>query len=485
MVSDATFDELGGKLSLVEKVGFGLGDTASNILYQAWSFFLMIFYTDVFGIDPKIASFMFLITRVWDMIVDPVMGMVADRTNTRWGKFRPYLLWLAVPYGFLAFAMFITPAWSQNMKIVYAFVTYILATTAYTAINIPYSSLMSVMTPNPKERTTLSQFRFFFAFVGMLLVTTFTLPLAKLFGADPTHSGYNEALGYSQSLGFQMTMGVFGAIAVVLLIITFLTTRERVKPSKEQKTTVREDLRNVSRNLPWIIIFVASVFWLIHNMIRNGMVAYYFNYVNGEGSKILFSLAFGSQKLDFDYTTTFMTVGTFGMMGGIFFSSFLKKNFDRKNVAMLLSIASAFLGGSFYWLPQENFVLLCIMNFIWSVIAGAIPVFVFAMFADVADFHEWKFKQRATGLVTAGIMFAIKMGVAIGGFLALFLLGLYGYEKQAIISPDVANGIKVLFSIIPACFILICGIMFYFYPINDKLLAKIEIDLKERKKQND
>ena len=163
----STFSNLGGRLSIGEKVGFGLGDTASNILYQAWSFFLMIFYTDVFGIDAKVASFMFLITRIWDMVNDPVMGMIADRTNTRWGKFRPYLLWMAIPYGVLAYAMFITPAWSQNIKIIYAYVTYILATMAYTAINIPYSSMMAVITPNPKERTTLSQYRFFFAFVGM------------------------------------------------------------------------------------------------------------------------------------------------------------------------------------------------------------------------------------------------------------------------------------------------------------------------------
>ena len=185
--STSDFSKLGGKLSFFEKAGYGLGDTASNILYQAWSFFLMIFYTDVFGIDTKIAAFMLLITRVWDMIFDPIIGMVADRTNTRWGKFRPYLLWLAVPYGLLACAMFITPDWEQKLKIVYAFVTYILATTTYTAINIPYSSMMAVMTPNPRERTTLSQYRFFFAFLGMLLITAFTLPLAKFFGANISH----------------------------------------------------------------------------------------------------------------------------------------------------------------------------------------------------------------------------------------------------------------------------------------------------------
>ncbi|OGC00728.1 hypothetical protein A2V82_14285 [candidate division KSB1 bacterium RBG_16_48_16] len=473
---------MGGKLSIVEKVGYGFGDTASNILYQAWSFFLMIFYTDVFGISAKVASFMFLITRFWDMINDPIMGMMADRTNTRWGKFRPYLLWMAVPYGVLAFAMFITPAWSQNMKIVYAYVTYILATMAYTAINIPYSSMMAVMTPNPKERTTLAQYRFFFAFIGMLLITTFTRPLAKLFGANPSHPGYNAELGYSQALGFQTTMGVFGGIAIVLLLITFLTTRERVNPPKGQKSSFRSDLKDVARNIPWIVIFAACIFWLIHNMIRNGMVAYYFDYVNGEGGKTLWTFALGALRLDFDQTTVFLTIGTFGMMAGVLLSTLIKKRFDRKAVIIFLSLASVVINAAFYWLPKDDFVLLGIVNVIWSIVAGAMPVFLFSMFADVADFHEWKFRQRATGLVTAGIMFAIKMGVAVGGFLGLYILGRYGYIKDEPITPEMVDGIKLLFSIIPAGFILVCGIVLFFYPVNEKLLATIEVDLKERKK---
>jgi GPH family glycoside/pentoside/hexuronide:cation symporter len=478
------FDRLGGKLSILEKVGYGLGDTASNILYQAWSFFLMIFYTDVFGIDAKVASFMFLITRVWDMINDPIMGMIADRTHTRWGKFRPYLLWVAVPYGILACAMFITPELSRNMKVVYAYITYILATMAYTAINIPYSSLMAVITPNPRERTTLAQFRFFFAFVGMLLITTFTLPLAKYFGNDPTHPGYSEELGYSQALGFQTTMGVFGAIAIILLIITFLTTRERVNPPREQKRSFRGDLKDVARNIPWIVIFASSIFWLIHNMIRNGMVAYYFNYVNGEGGKILWSFSIGALKLDFDQTTTFLTIGTFGMMAGVFVSTWVKKHFDRKSVIIFLALASAVINAAFYWLPRHDFIVLGIANFIWSIIAGAMPVFLFSMFADVADFHEWKFRQRATGLVTAGIMFAIKMGVAIGGFLGLYILGQYGYDKETPMTAEVMQGIKLLFSLIPAGFILICGLILLFYPVNEKLLVTIESELNQRKKSD-
>ena len=469
-----------GKLSVVEKVGYGLGDTASNILYQAWSFFLMVFYTDVFGIPAKTASYMFLVTRFWDMINDPIMGMIADRTNTRWGRFRPYLLWMAVPYGVLACAMFITPDWSQKMKIFYAYASYILATMAYTAINIPYSSLMAVMTPDPHERTTLSQYRFFFAFVGGLLVTTFTLPLAKFFGANPNHSGYSEELGYSQALGYQMTMGVFGALAIILLIITFLTTKERVQPSREQKSSLVKDLASVSRNVPWIIIFVASIFWLIHNMIRNGMTAYYFDNVNGEGEKVLWSFTLGVINLDFNQTTVFLTIGTLGMMAGVFVSTPLKKMFGRKTLLIFFASASVFLSGIFYFLPENNFKLLGIMNFIWAIVAGAIPVFIFAMFADVTDYHEWKFGQRATGLVIAGIMFAIKAGVAVGGFLGLYLLGLYGYDKGQPITPEVVNGIKILFSIIPAGFMLVAAIILFAYPINEKMLTQIEVDLKAK-----
>jgi GPH family glycoside/pentoside/hexuronide:cation symporter len=472
--------DLGPRLSVVEKVGYGLGDTASNILYQAWSFFLAKFYTDVFGIPAKHAATMFLVTRIWDTINDPLMGMLADRTNTRWGKFRPYLLWVGVPYGFLIYAMFVTPDWSQNAKIIYAYATYVLATMAYTAINIPYSSMMAVMTPDPKERTTLSQYRFFLAFVGMMLITTFMQPLVKFFGANPSYPGYNETLGYSQIVGYKTTMAVFGAIAVVLLVITFLTTRERVQPPKGQKSTFGQDLRDVSRNVPWIVLFIACVFWLTHNMIRNGSIAYYFDYV-GAGNKTLFSLGTDAFHLDFDLTTTFLTIGTVGMMAGVFISTPLKKRFGKKPLSIFLALAAAVLGGIFYVLPRDNFVVLGIFNFLWSIVAGATPVFLFAMFADAADFHEWKFSRRATGLVIAGIMFAIKLGVAIGGFLQLRLLDVFGYEANVAQTPEALMGIKLLFSVIPAAFILICGILLCFYPVSEKLLATIEVDLRQRK----
>jgi len=469
------------KLSITEKVGFGLGDTASNILYQAWSFFLAKFYTDVYLLPAETASILFLVTRVWDWAFDPMIGMIADRTETRWGKFRPYLLWLAVPYGVLAYAMFITPSWGQGAKIAYAYVSYILATTVYTAVNIPYSSLMAVMTPSAKERTSLSQYRFFFAFMGMLLVTTFTLPLAKVFGADRSHPGYSAELGYSQALGYQTTMAVFGALAVVLLFVTFKTTRERVRPPEGQRSSFRQDLRDLARNGPWIVLFVSAIFFLIHNAIRNASVLYYFDYVARGGTSILLTASLGPLHLEFDRTTTFLFFGTLGMVAGVLVTTPCTRRFGKKPLIVAITLLSAVLELVFFVLPPDAFSVLVAANFAWSVLAGATPVLLFAMYADVADYYEWKFRRRATGLVISGIMFAIKAGIAIGGFMTLRLLAAFHYVPNQAQAPEAVTGIKLLFSVIPAAFSLVYGAILVLYPINEAMLQRIEAELGERR----
>lgn len=469
------------RLPLVEKVGFGLGDTASNILYQAWSFFLAKFYTDVYGLPPDLASILFLVTRVWDVAFDPMIGMIADRTETRWGKFRPYLLWLAIPYGVLAYAMFITPNWGLNAKIVYAYVTYILATTVYTAVNIPYSSLMAVMTPHAKERTSLSQYRFFFAFVGALLITTLTLPLAKFFGADPSHPGYSAELGYSQALGYQTTMAVFGVLAIVLLLITFKTTRERVRPPAGQRSSFAQDLKDLSRNGPWIVLFVSAIFFLVHNQIRYSSILYFFDYVARGGKDILLTASLGPLRLEFDRTTAFLFFGTLGMIAGVLATTPCTRHFGKKPLIVGITLASAALEAAFYLLPPDNFLALLAVNVVWSLLAGATPVLLFAMYADVADYYEWKFARRATGLVISGIMFAIKAGVAIGGFLTLQLLAAFHYVANQPQSPEAVHGIKLLFSVIPAGLSLVYGLILLLYPIDETLLGRIESELKARR----
>jgi len=319
--------------------------------------------------------------------------------------------------------------------------------------------------------------------MGMLIITTFTLPLAKLLGANPSAAGYSEKLGYSQALGFQMTMAVFGAIAVVLLFITFATTRERVRPPEGQATSFRQDLTDLSRNRPWIVLFVSAIFFLIHNAIRNASVLYFFDYVNGHGKDVLFTLGFGPMALEFSHSTTFLTIGTLGMIAGVLVTYPLTKRFGKKTLIIFFTLASVVLEMSFYVLPPGNLGLLASVNFAWSILAGGMPVFLFAMYSDVADYYEWKFRRRATGLVISGIMFAIKAGIAIGGFLTLKLLDVFNYVPNQVQTPESIKGIKLLFSVIPGIFALICGLILILYPIDEATLRKIETELKERKSE--
>jgi GPH family glycoside/pentoside/hexuronide:cation symporter len=557
-------DTTNGRLSIVEKVGFGLGDTASNILYQAWSFFLAKFYTDVYMLPTETTAILFLVTRGWDLVFDPTIGMIADRTQTRWGKFRPYLLWLAVPFGLLTYVMFITPNWGMDAKVVYAYATYILATMFFTAVNIPYSSLMAVMTPSSKERTALSQYRFFFAFVGQMLVTALMLPLSRYLGADPAHPGYSTDLGFSQALGYQRGMGVFALIAVVLLLLTFATTRERVvspppPPGKTKedilelrksshylvialgalaavvyavaqktgvltllgwssesvlvktlaliayvallalvllgalkamwrgirRTSFGDDIKDLSKNLPWLVLFASAVFFLIHNMIRNGSIVYYFDYVALRGKGALFTLAAGPLHLEFDTTSVFLFFNTIGMMVGVLVTMPCVRMFGKKPLIIGITFLSAAVELLFFILPPDNFQLLTCVNVLWALLAGATPVLLFAMYADVADYYEWKFGRRATGLVISGIMFAIKGGIAIGGPVMMAILAAFHYVPNQMQTPEAVTGIKLLFSVIPAVLSLIYGVILVFYPISEKLLHTIEAELNERKARQD
>ncbi|RPJ49560.1 MAG: MFS transporter, partial [Acidobacteria bacterium] len=261
------------------------------------------------------------------------------------------------------------------------------------------------------------------------------------------------------------------------------TTRERVCAPEGQTSSFRQDLHDLSRNGPWIVLFISAIFFLIHNAIRNASVLYYFNYVNGHGKDILWTLTLGPMALEFSQSTTFLTIGTLGMIAGVLLTYPLTKRFGKKALIIFFTLASVVLEMSFYVLPPENFALLSAVNFVWSILAGGMPVFLFAMYSDVADYYEWKFRRRATGLVISGIMFAIKAGIAIGGFLTLMLLDVFRYVPNQAQTPDSINGIKLLFSIIPGVFALICGLILIFYPINEATLRKIEADLKERKSQ--
>ncbi len=458
------------KLSLKEKIGYSLGDTASNLFFQTFIFFITIFYTDVFGISAKAVGIMFLITKIWDAVNDPMMGMIADRTETRWGKFRPYILWFAIPFGLLGVLTFTTPNLSVTGKLVYAYVTYTLLMMLYTVINVPYSALMGVITSNARVRTVVSQFRFVAAFVGMIIVQYSVLRMVENFGKG------------DEALGWQLAMVVLSTLAIVLLFITFATTKERVQPPKGQKTTLKNDLRDLSRNIPWLLIGGATVFQLIFILIRNGSIMYYFQYfVKDQQVALLgntYSYSWESMVSTFLLTGSFVTI--LGALLASWFSNVLGK---RTTYAGCLGAAGLF-AALYYFLSPNDVILMFVFQFLFSFVLGPVSVLQWAMYTDTADYSELKTGRRATGLVMSASLFALKLGVALGAAILAWILALYGYQPNVEQTATSLQGIKLamsLYSAIPA--LIGAGIMI-FYPLSNKMMVKIEEELTARRKSS-
>ncbi len=456
------------KLSIREKIGYSLGDTASNLFFQTFILFLLYFYTDVFGITAKTAVTMFLVARVWDAINDPIMGMIADRTNTRWGKFRPYLIWVVIPFGVLGVLTFTTPDISINGKIIYAYITYILLTMAYTMINVPYSALMAVITPDSKERTVISSFRFVAAFVGQFIVQYAILKLVSVFGDG------NEAKGW------QLAMIVLSALAVILYLITFSTTRERVKPIKEQKTPFKQDLIDLFTNKPWVLIAVATIFQLMYNCMRNGNIMYYFKYFVLDQQMIFFGKTYHFSYQDL--TTAFMLSGTALTILGAILTIKLSRRFDKpKSYAGSLGI-TAIVTALYYFLGPKDIIIMFGLNLIISFTIGIVSVLQWAIYTDTTYYSEWKTGRRASGLLMSASLFALKLGIALGSALLAFILARYGFKANIQQTAETLTGIRLVMSIYPAIIGLIgVTVIWFFYPLSNKMLAKIEEELSVRR----
>jgi GPH family glycoside/pentoside/hexuronide:cation symporter len=443
------------RLSVGEKIGYGLGDTASNFYWQMFMSFILFFYTDVFGIPAAAAGTMLLITRIWDTGIDPVMGIIADRTNTKWGKFRPYLLWMALPIGIIGVLTFTTPDLSVSGKIVYAYITSTLMMAAYTAINTPYSALMGVLTSNSLERTSISSYRFVLAFVAIFIVQGTTLPLVQFFGNG------------NQAVGFQWTMIVFSVIAIALFIITFLNTRERVYPPKNQESSIKNDLRDLLHNRPWIVLFFIGIFALSYNSIRSGSIIYYFKYFVGD--EIL--------------TSAFMVSGTIAAIVGVMITKYLSKLMGKRMLYMVLWGIVSVLTILFYFIPKENIILIFASHILISFILGPTAPLIWAMYADTADYSEWRSGRRATGLVFSAATFAQKLGWAIGGAITGWLLAYFGFIANTVQTLDAQNGIRLMMSVIPAIGSILAAVAMWFYILDEPMMIKIEQELINRKKE--
>ncbi|WP_324725980.1 MFS transporter [Actomonas aquatica] len=440
-------------LRLREKLAYGLGDTASNFYFQAFNLFLLYYYTDVFGLSATAVGTMFLVTRIFDAVNDPLMGLLADRTRSRWGRFRPYLLWVALPYGLLGYLMFLGPQASDTGKLVYAYITYSLTMLAYTAINIPYSALMGVMSPSTKVRTALSSVRFVCAFGGGFLIASLTLPLKDWLGAG------------DEAAGFRATMALFAVASVALFWWTFAGTRERVAPAAAEEVSWRRDLGLLWRNRPWLVLFLVALFTLTNVAMRNGAVVYYFKYCLGAESA----------------ATLFLSLGSVGMILGAASCHGLARRFDRRRLMIGLTVGNALALAAMYLDWSDARLMLHGLNLMAAFLGGATPVLLFSFYADTADYGEWKFGRRTTGLIFAASLFATKMGIAVGGGLAGWFLDACGFVANVEQTASARHGITLLFSLLPAAFALLTAVALLFYPLTEDRMREIESDLAARR----
>ena len=449
-------------LKTTEYVGYALGDTASNFFFQTFNIFLTYYYVDVWGIPATALLWLIPLVRAFGAFDDVLMGLVADRTNTRWGKFRPYLLFGAIPYGICGYLMFAGPSLSPGGKILYAGITYALMMVSYTVINVPYSAMLGVISQSPRIRTVASTYRFVGAFGAAFLISLFVRPLVKYLGAE------------SEIRGFQLTMAIFALVSVALILTTFATTRERVTPPPQQKTNVREELGELFKNRPWIVLLVASIFSNAFSALRSGSTIFYFKYVLGfDSAPFIWTL---------DRTTLFLASGALGLVLGTLCLGPIARKIDKKYYAAALSTVTGLCFLGFYFVPKGQFGLMVAVNMMAQFCAGPTSALTWALYGDVADYGEAKYGRRSTGLVYSASLFSIKAGILIGGFLVPLFLARFGYVKGAVTqTADALFGIAIAFSIGPALFALLKAAALMIYPLDQKRVDEIERELAGRR----
>jgi GPH family glycoside/pentoside/hexuronide:cation symporter len=455
----------GERLKISEYIGYALGDTASNLFFKTFTIFVPFYYLDVWGIPDKALAWISVLVGLIGAFTDPIMGLIADRTNTRWGKFRPYIFYGAIPYGICGYIMFAGPDLSTNGKILYAFFTYAMMLTCYSVINVPYSSLLGVVSSSSRTRAVASSFRFVGAFAGGLLISLFVRPFVNYLG------------GGDEVKGFHWTMAIFAVVSVIMFWITFAATRERVKPPPQQKTNVREELGELVRNRPWVVLLIAAVLSTTFIALQAGSTAFFFKYV--------FKYAVGDDKTavfwGLDHFTIFISTGMLAQVIGTMVLGFLARRVDKKYAAAGLCAVTGLCFLAFFFVPKDRFDLFLVVNVIGYLCMGPTSALTWALYGDVADYGEWKFGRRSTGLVFSASLFAIKTGNLIGGFLLPLFLAYFGYVKDVPQTPKALLGITLAFSLVPGLIALLKAGALLIYPLNQKRVSQIERELAARR----
>lgn len=490
------------KVTLTEKIGYGLGDCSANLVFQMMMIYQTKFYTDIFGLEGAIAGTVMLVARIVDAFVDPTVGILSDRTNSRWGKYRPWVLWTALPFMVFYVLAFYNPGIEdKGLVALYATISYTLLMTMYSFNNTPYSSLGGVMSADIKERTSITSIRFIFSTIAQFVVQGLTLPLVSKFsdGGDKAH-------------GWLCTISLFAIIGFIFLVTVFFSAKERITPPAGQKNNTRQDIKDVLSSLPWRAMFVLTLFVFITLAMWGSAMNYYFeNYVDAGalyafldklglvateaqdsiGYSILNAFGLIVSSPDKAYEVGF---GVFNMLGAlvqffgvILLSEYLANKYGKKQTFIVCLTLTAIFTAMFYFPAEDNIGFMFVLNFLKSLAYAPTVPLLWAMIADVADHSEYVHYRRATGFVFAGVVFALKAGLGVGGAILGFLLSGFGYISGAGVdqSDSAIHGIILSSSLIPAATFFVGVIALFFYPITKKYNEKMQAELAERRSKND
>jgi glycoside/pentoside/hexuronide:cation symporter, GPH family len=440
-------------LSWREKLSYGIADMGFNFYWTNVSTFLLIFYTDVFGLTAAAAASMMFIIKIINAFTDPMIGALADRTSTRWGKFRPFLMWGALPLAGAAVLTYTTPDLSGDGKLIWAYATYLLMMVCYTCINIPYNALSGVMSSDPQQRSSINGLRFIFAFGGSTLVTAATPWLVKTLG------------GGDAQRGWQLTMIVWGIAAACLFAVTFFNTRERIAPPPGQKNDVMQDIRDLTRNGPWVVLFFLALIIMITITLRGTTAAYYFKYFVGRPDLIA------------SFIPAYMIAASLGAALTPVMTRFVDK---KRLMIILMSLTTVFSCG-FFFIPKDQVALMYALQVAMGFVLGPKSPLAFSMYADTADYNEWRTGRRATGMTFAAATFSQKLGTAVAVAVIGTIFTALGYVPNATQSAGSQEGIVWLMSFIPAFFALLAVVCMFFYNLDGNKLALVQSELLARK----
>jgi glycoside/pentoside/hexuronide:cation symporter, GPH family len=443
------------RISIKEKIGYSLGDAAANFIFQTLLALQLSFYTDTFGLTAAQAGTLFGVVGLVAACFNPVMGVIADRTSTRWGKFRPWLLWTAIPIGIITVLTFTTPNISPANKVIYAYTTYILLRLVYTVNNVPYASLMGVITGDPNERTSIASWRQIFANSVGFIVQSLAVPMVIFFGHGDSAKGY------------QWTMGLFSALCVVMFLITFATTKERIQPDPGQKSSTSQDLADLVKNGPWVALFLTTLCYFAAIAMRSGVMLPFFKY--NAGNTALFSW--------------FNGFGLASLLVGVTVSTKLSMKMGKRNLFILSMVLAGIFNAALILVPASATVSIFVLEVLRQFAFGWSCPLLWSMIADVADYGEWKTGRRATGTVTAAVVFALWAGLALGGAISGWLFEAYGYVSNKPQTPQSLQGILLTASLYSGLAFFATAVCLVFYSITRAKNQTISEELAERRKK--